>query len=611
MSLSNAGATRNSSNPGSMTVQGISNVLKEARASYVLSKDSAAKAAAHVYMVWLATLSEEASSAMKSWLLKQLDGVNTAINAHNEAEDDLKLRADKLKDGKLPKEDAAVVATKNKSEEEEQAVLLKQLHYIGGLKPKDLKARKKVRIELADNEASYNGIVRFVLDLTLVGDTSTVSRYATVVSWIVDRFKDEAPADADEVSDAIKSAGGFEAVLDAQRDNEDGSPASATEDEEDRKIRKAALVASAKEALKTAPSKATFSMDISHAPGGIVALLGRVVDGKVEVVGQLPVADDEVDATVSKFCDTDALPTDASADFVAKVIDLGELVAEGGKTVKTTDGKKGGVALKAERALSVMPAGKGGFQLMVSARYASSSIIVKAVATSEQVKLGQVASPVSLPSEDQVALAKLISAPEDRRLVKVSPKAKSKVLAWVATDSALAAKSRANAVSTFKFDDVAGQAEKPLDVDGFKPQASVIITAEGLRALDEARLTPWRENKAADKTKRHVKLTFGNGKLTYNIEKGEPLSMKVKGAMSGTCALNFRPRDICDVVAKLLATGAQSFNLQADTGGMLRFGWSDKFGSYEVYLPTVTNDKTLNPKRVDPMRCSEPQAEAA
>jgi hypothetical protein len=611
MSLPNAGATRNSSNPGSMTVQGINNLLKEARSSYVLSKDSAGKAAAHVYMVWLATQSDDASSAMKGWLQKQVDDINTAIIAHNEAEDVLKLRADKLKDGKLPAEDAAVVPVKTKAEADEQAAVIKQLREIGGLDKKALKARKKVCVELADNELSHNGLVRFVLDLTAVGDTSTVSRYATVVRWLAERFKEEAPADADEVSQAIKSAGGFECVLDAQRDKEDGSSGAATEDEKDLEIRKNALLDSAKAALKTAPSKATFAMDVAHAPGGIIALLGRVVDGKVEVVGQLPVAEDEVDATVAKFCDAEALPTDASADFLANVIELGELVAEGGKTAKTTDGKKGGVALKAERALSVMPAGKGGIQLVMSARHASASIIVKALPTSKQVKLGSVTSPVCLASEDQVALAKLISAPEDRRLVTVAPKAKSKALAWAATDSALAAKSRANAVSTFKFDEVANQAEKPLDVDGFKPQVSVVITSEGLRALDEGRLAPWRKDKAADKTKRHVKLTFGNGKMTYDIEKDQPLSVKVKGGMSGACALNFRPRDICDVVAKLLATGAQSFELQADAGGMLRFSWADKLGGYEVYLPTVTNDKTLNPKRIEPMRCEEQQAEAA
>ena len=104
------------------------------------------------------------------------------------------------------------------------------------------------------------------------------------------------------------------------------------------------------------------------------------------------------------------------SDFIANVIDLGGLVATGGKTSKTTDGKKGGVALQAERALSALPFGKGGVQLVVSARYASASVIVKAVPTSKQVKLGSMASPMSLSSDGQTALAKAISSPEDRRL---------------------------------------------------------------------------------------------------------------------------------------------------------------------------------------------------
>lgn len=602
---------KNVLSPHQYTAATVTAEIGEARKSFTLSKDSAAKAAAHVYMVWLATQGDDANSQMKQWLGKAVEAANKAIETFNHEQDKLKDRAAKLKDGKLDADDAAVMPVKTKAEREQQAKIVAELHDVASMSIKAFKARKKIAIELASNDEDFVGFVRFVLDLTLVNEASSVSRYATVARWIHNNFTDEAPVDADQIVAAIKVAGGFEVALDAQRKAEDDADGGDDVAAENIKIRREVLIADAKEAIKKAPAKATFAMEIEGAPQGIVALLGRVVDGKVEVVGQLPVAEAEVDATVAKFCDAEAMPTDASADFLAKVIDLGQLVAQGGKTAKTTDGKKGGVALKAERALTAVAAEKGGLQLVVSARYASSSVIVKATPTAKQVKLGGVTTAVSLSPEQQAVLAKSIASHEDRRLVAVAAKQKAKVLTWVTTDRALATKSRANAVQDYGFAPVASQAEKPLDVDGFKPQVSVTISAKDIRDLDEKRLANWRKDKAADKTKRNMKLTFAKGTLTYDIDKDKPLSVKTKGSISGVHALNFRPRDICDVVAKLLASGAQSFDVQADASGMLRFSWSDKLGNYEVYLPTVTADNTLNPKRVEQMRCEEAEAEAA
>lgn len=607
----NINVEKNVRSPHQYTAATVTAEIGEARKSFTLSKDSAAKAAAHVYMVWLATLGEDANSQMKQWLGKAVEAANTAIETFNAEQDKLKSRAEKLKDGKLDADDAAVMPVKTKAEREVQEKIVAELEAVAAMSTKDFKALKKVAIELDGNELTFIGFTRYVLDLTLAIDTSSVSRYATVVRWVHNHFKDEAPLDADQIVAAIKAIGGFEAALEAKRNPEDAGGGGDDEAAEDLKVRREVLIGDAKEAIKKAPAKATFTMDVEGAPQGIVALLGRIVDGKVEVVGQLPVAEGEVDATVAKFCDAKALPTDASADFLAKVIDLGQLVAQGSKTAKTTDGKKGGVALKAERALTAVATDKGGLQLVVSARYASSSVIVKATPTAKLVKLGAVTTAVSLSPEQQAALAKSIISHEDRRLVALTAKPKAKVLTWVTTDRALAAKSRANAVKDYGFEEVANQPEKPLDVDGFKPEVSVTVSVNSLRELNEKRLAVWRKDNAADKTKRNMKLTFAKGQLTYVIDKDDPLSIKTKGSMSGVHALNFRPRDICDVVAKLLATGAPSFDVHADASGMLRFGWSDKLGNYEVYLPTVTSDNTLNPKRVEQMRCAEAETEAA
>src|SRR4051794_22656381 len=86
--------------------------ISEARKSFTLSKDSAAKAAAHVYMVWHATLGEDASSQMKTWMTAAIGTANKAIESFNDEQDMLKNRAKAYHDRSLPPDDVAVVAVK-------------------------------------------------------------------------------------------------------------------------------------------------------------------------------------------------------------------------------------------------------------------------------------------------------------------------------------------------------------------------------------------------------------------------------------------------------------------------------------------------------------------
>jgi hypothetical protein len=55
-------------------------------------------------------------------------------------------------------------------------------------------------------------------------------------------------------------------------------------------------------------------------------------------------------------------------------------------------------------------------------------------------------------------------------------------------------------------------------------------------------------------------------------------------------SVGLRPRDIADLFKLLAEQNTDSFVIQADPNGLLMVRWSDKFGEYEIYLPTV-NDK--------------------
>ena len=78
-------------------------------------------------------------------------------------------------------------------------------------------------------------------------------------------------------------------------------------------------------------------MQITNAPDGIVLLIGRYVGGKVEVVDDIPLEAGEVESMVSRVSDDLLPPISESAEFVARVLALGDIVVEGKATDKTRD----------------------------------------------------------------------------------------------------------------------------------------------------------------------------------------------------------------------------------------------------------------------------------
>lgn len=216
-----------------------------------------------------------------------------------------------------------------------------------------------------------------------------------------------------------------------------------------------------------------------------------------------------------------------------------------------------------------------------------------------------------LTRAQQSELASVIEAHANRLLVDITPVVGDEGFAWQSTDAALVAKGRDNAVKTFGFTSLADRDVKPLDVDGFHPQAMLVLAASDLRAFFEASLKPWSEDKASTKSKKIMELIFSDGKMNYAVEGGEGFEMAATGKVAGKHNLRFRPRDLVDFVKVLLTTGVSTFNVKADTGGMMSVSFEDANGAYEIFLPTATADGTMNPKRVEQMRVEAPIPQAA
>ena len=339
--------------PSSQTVTSdtVLDQIDHARAGYALAKDGAAKAAAHAYMVWLNTLSGQAPSVIKSWFEAEIEAENAKIVAHNAAETTLKKRVNGLKIGKLPKDDELNKATKDKAEIKQQEAARAALQALFPLDDKAWAKRRQIGIELGnDPMSSFAAVVRFTFQLKGTTEASVVSRYASVLAWVEKHFESVVPADANEVVEAIKAVGGFEAALQDYR----GPTTSATTDEdaEDRKLQRDAIAAAAKAAVMSAPAKGVVALEDAAPEHGLVTLIGRVVNGNVEVVGQLPSSEAEINAALLQIRDEALLPTHATSDFVARTLALGQIVKEGSKTAKTTDGLAAGKLLKEIRYLA-------------------------------------------------------------------------------------------------------------------------------------------------------------------------------------------------------------------------------------------------------------------
>jgi hypothetical protein len=592
----------NARNNATITVGAIQASVDNARKSFALSKDSASMAAAHAYLVWLDTQSSSAPEHMRTWLVEQIDALNTAIDQHNDNEVELKDRATRIFKGeKLKKNDALNIDPKDEEERKQQDAERAELKKLGGQTAEQWQARRKVRIERRNDASAFTEIVKYVFGFDRRADASVTARYAKVLEWIATRFHVVAPHDAGEIVEAIKAAGGFEDALHEQRglgaDEEDD------EEAEDRKVQAAAIVTDAKNAVAGAKAKAVFDMDVQNAPEGIVTLLARYVNGKVEVVGELPISDKQLNHTVSMFDDETLLPTYHRSEFVSRVLALGELVKEGDKTSKKVDDLKAGAALKAERVLSLLPNGAAGVQLVMSARYADASTIIKATPSKPPVDLGVVNTPVTLAVESRKLLRKVIRDRGHRRLVDIVPQINGGEVQWVATDRALIAENRSNGSRLFVFDDMTAEAHKPLDVDGFRPQFKVTVTSAELSKLYDARLKAWAESVNGKKHQKLMELTFANGTLAYKVTGEDDFAMPCAGVIVGAVSLKFRPRDLHDLIEALKGQHTEMFEVSGDTGGMMCISWTDGLGAYEVFQPTATADGVLNIKRVEEMRC--------
>lgn len=590
-------------------------MIATANSSLHRTKESAMEAAAHCYIIWLGSRSGMA----QSWLQDAIQKTNDEIDKYNKAEKDAYDEAKNYFALKLDADHIAVKKPKGEAEKKRQEEKIAEFTALNKMTEKDRQKIRKVRIERRDGASQFTEIVKYVFGFDKSADATLVSRYTLALDWVHKAFGGKAPSDHDTVIVTMRSAGGFESVIDTQR-----AIANAKEDEGSGIDPKKAMEAFLKDAgsvLSLKASKkalANFRMEASTTSNNAVLLLGHYVGGQVHVIGEASLSKDDVERALRNYGDSAVLPSNRHIEAINRILNVGAIVREGEATNFIKSGTTVGEKLKTSRAV-VLRNKDGQTQVVLSARHADASAVVYATPKGMQ-ELFPIDMSLSLRGESRRRLEKSMGNPAERRLleirsdvdpVRADGKAAEADMAWVAEYRADVAKAGSSMIQQYWWYDLAGEERKPLDVDGFRPQLSVEICMEDISTLINGPLKAWRDSHNGKKASVIMELAFKGAEMILRSD-GENLEVIGLGdPVPEAVALSFLARDLNALFSKLADQHADRFRLSVDDGGMLSVGWSDEYCDYEVYQPSVTNDGRLQTKRVGLMRAAVPFRQAA
>lgn len=576
--------------------------IDQAKKAYRLSRDSAARAAAFAYLVWRATLADDAPAEAYEWLKDQMMIRNEQIEAHNDAEKRLRERATAFSKGKLAELDRDDLALQESEDPNQMALVIAEKNRLKkavNYTAKEWADRQMTPISTRENASQFVPLVKFVFEFHHPRDSSVTSRYAQMLEWIHANFKDKAVSDAEIIVEAIQDMGGFDRTLEAQR----GKITSTVKVEDDlggaeRKMMVDYTIEKIVSAFKSASPQATVDLAAQHAQDGFVFLIGRSTGEKIEIVKELEIDEKSRKGLIAVQDAQDVLPTQAASEFIGRVVNLGELVTLDDSVDKTEFDLKAGEPVKAERVMTLVPDEKAGFGIVISARRADASVVVKAYPKAEAINLGKIAAPVFMQGSKVGLLSKLVSKASDRRLFTFSQGHTNGAISWKAVNVAVDPTVSTKASRSFVWSDLATEMEKPLDVVGFRPTAEESFSMERIKSV----ATDISGKVSADSGKKIPETVY----LCLNGSKAESHEGKTKKSATAKKSFTMRVKDLASVFSALALQKTEVFTMRGDTGGLVMAAFEDELARYEIYVPTASADgKRLQNRRIEPMGFDE------
>jgi hypothetical protein len=563
--------------------------LDRALESYSRSKQGAAEATAYLWLV----ADETRTDLGAQWLQEQIEERENEIASYNSELTELRARVGKHANGALKDADY--------NSEEEKA----ELEALVGRTKEEWAALRKLPVNPRAGASPNTALARYGLRIEKQADAPLASRYALAIQWVEEQNKRF--EDAEEIVEAIAAAGGFEAVVERQRKQNAGTAVSSAADDEDRQITATALAQDAIAAIGTAPPIATFSFRTDKARNGLTRFIARYSEGRADIVGEVPLAEHEAGAVAIQLA---TLPTNTAADFVKRVLGLGELVAEGKETRQTVDGTKTGERIKEERTYCLLPdvhkTRKSGprCRVLVSAAHADAGVVISASPT-EGLDLGSPNGPMVMLRQDVEQLMKALEQSAAPHLVNVLPD-ESGGLAWLLENRALIQAGRPSGKRRFAWERLDPERPKPLDQRLFDPQFVTQFAMTELRRLYEQRLSDWGE-KGAKRSEKLVTLVFKERHVTFKVIGVDDLSLDC-GEIAEPVSLQFRARDLFLIARVLIQQPTEAFELRGDQDGLLGIAWKDTVGEYTIYQPTADADGRPQSRCLAPLRLIKNEA---
>ena len=199
-------------NDGSVvTSELIEGYLAEARLAYVSSKEAAARSAAYIYMTWKAALAPWAKQADKDTMADAITAYDKEVQTFNTAIETLKKNAAKLLKNEIKSQD---LDTNPSLSGDGPAVYQKLVALVRSGKTFEIKDYRKVTANSnREGTSPFAALVKYVLGLDRPEDSSTASRYVSVVSFLHSKCSTSTANDPSELIKLIEGVGGFERAV--------------------------------------------------------------------------------------------------------------------------------------------------------------------------------------------------------------------------------------------------------------------------------------------------------------------------------------------------------------------------------------------------------------
>lgn len=555
--------TQNIFLPTLPTADDLLGLIKTAKKEYTNSKTSAMRSAANAFLVWYHGQSAEAVPAMRSWLDGEIDKANELIKLHNDGIEERRRKAKAYANGKMKETPSAKETAQYVAD--------------AALSSTAWAALKQVKIEGRDGASSFTRIVKFVFGFKKPSDASHVSRYAKALEFIeLNKGELNGELTVDAIVELLKKVGGFEAAVEKMRGKSSISSDNV----------RGATLQKIKQVVSGIDTGDEISFSPKHEHDGYVFLVGRTTASGVMVCGELAINDnEEADALLLKI-DGNVIGNPApTVDFISRVVNIGQLVKVG-RDSHLIDTAGTGKKFKVARGYSLLKNGAS-THMVVSARYAEASLVVHAYPKSDvsigSLEQGQCAM---LDADTASALVEHFGDPARCHLMSVDVVQgdDNEPVSWAVSTDMGAEIERNN----FTWRSMFGQPNLPLNMRGYDPGCTINLTHDQLRELYDAELSKWATAKADDKeAKKPISVSFDGITLTVGNPAFGNYSLPLMGKQGAHVSLNVRPRDLVDLVKKLLSLEVQNCALSGDNNGMLAISWEDTVGSYLVYIPAV------------------------